>query len=120
MTPNDMTIFAQALARMTPRLMGSGDYTLPTKAPSLKIMYYTDSGHGWAACKIDTLRNLGIANQISTYSYMRGRTAYLEEDCDFSLLIAALQRAGKDYTIVEKHTNKRHPIRSYATYRAAA
>jgi hypothetical protein len=86
----------------------------------MKIIYYTDPGHGWAACKIDELRALGIADRISTYSYMRGRTAYLEEDCDFSLLIGTLQRAGKDYTIVQRHTNKRHPIRSYSVYQEAA
>jgi hypothetical protein len=83
----------------------------------MKIMYYTDGGHGWAACKIDTLRALGIANQVSHYSYMRGKTAYLEEDCDFDLLMRALIAKGQEYTIVEKHTNKPHPIRSYATYR---
>jgi hypothetical protein len=86
----------------------------------MKIQYYTDPGHGWAACKIDTLRSLGIVGQISTYSYMRGRTAYLEEDCDFARLLDALAAAGVDYTIVEKHTNKRSPIRSYSTYKVAA
>jgi hypothetical protein len=83
----------------------------------MKISYYTDPGHGWAACKIDTLRSLGIADAISHYSYMRGRTAYLEEDCDFARLLDALAAAGVDYTIVEKHTNRRSPIRSYDTYK---
>jgi hypothetical protein len=86
----------------------------------MKIQYYTDPGHGWAACKIETLRSLGIVGQISHYSYMRGRTAYLEEDCDFARLLDALDAAGVDYTIVEKHTNKRSPIRSYSTYKVAA
>ena len=83
----------------------------------MNINYYTDPGHGWAACKIDTLRELGIADAISHYSYMRGRTAYLEEDCDFARLLDALAAAGVDYSIVQKHTNKRSPIRSYATYK---
>jgi len=84
----------------------------------MKIIYYTDNGHGWAACKIDALRALGIADKVSAYSYMRGKTAYLEEDCDFSLLIGALNKAGTPYTITDKHTNGRHPIRSYSTYKA--
>jgi len=83
----------------------------------LKINYFTDPGHGWAACKIETLQSLGIADQISHYSYMRGKTAYLEEDCDFSILIGALQTAGTEYQIIEKHTDRRHPIRSYRTYK---
>jgi hypothetical protein len=58
----------------------------------IEIKYFTDPGHGWAACKIETLHALGIAGQISFYSYMRGKTAYLEEDCDFALLLDALTR----------------------------
>ncbi len=83
----------------------------------LKINYFTDPGHGWAAVKIKILQDLGIADRISHYSYSRGKTAYLEEDCDFSLLIGALQAAGISYVITEKHTDRRHPIRSYSTYK---
>jgi hypothetical protein len=86
----------------------------------MKISYYTDPGHGWAACKIETLRSLGIVGQISHYSYMRGRTAYLEEDCDFARLLDALAAAGVDYSIAQKHTNARSPIRSYLTFKVAA
>lgn len=82
----------------------------------LTINYYTDPGHGWAACKMKTLQALGIADQVSHYSYARGRTAYLEEDCDFGLLINALRSAGVEFQIVEKHTDRRHPIRSYDHY----
>lgn len=83
----------------------------------IKINYFTDPGHGWAGCKIKTLQALGIADQISHYSYVRGQTAYLEEDLDFGLLIGALRAAGIDFEIIEKHTNKRSPIRSYDTYK---
>jgi len=86
----------------------------------MNINYYTDAGHGWAACKIDTLRDLGIADAISHYSYMRGRTAYLEEDCDFARLLDALAARGIAYTITEKHTHGRSPIRSYDTYKKPA
>ena len=84
----------------------------------IEINYFTDPGHGWAACKIKTLHALGIADQISFYSYTRGKTAYLEEDCDFSVLLNALTRAGIEYRITEKHTDRRHPIRSYDKYTA--
>ena len=86
----------------------------------MNIAYYTDPGHGWAACKIETLRQLGIADAISHYSYTRGRTAYLEEDCDFARLLDALDARGIAYTITEKHTNRRSPIRSYSTYKVIA
>lgn len=83
----------------------------------LKINYFTDPRHGWAAVKIKILQDLGIADQISHYSYSRGKTAYLEEDCDFAVLLNALSAAGIAYSITEKHTDRAHPIRSYATYR---
>ena len=46
----------------------------------LNLNYFTDPGHGWVSVKIDVLKTLGIADQISHYSYMRGSSAYLEED----------------------------------------
>lgn len=82
----------------------------------LKINYFTDPGHGWAAVKIKILQDLGIADRISHYSYSRGKTAYLEEDGDFSVLLNALKSAGIDYSITEKHTDRRHVIRSYQRY----
>jgi hypothetical protein len=83
----------------------------------LKINYFTDPGHGWAAVKIKILQDLGIADRISHYSYSRGKSAYLEEDCDFAVLLDALAAAGMPYSITEKHTDRHHPIRSYKSYR---
>jgi hypothetical protein len=85
-----------------------------------KITVYNDPGHAWAAVKINELHALGIAHQISPYSYQRGETAYLEEDCDLSTYLAAIKATGQEVQFVEKHTNNRSPIRSYATYRATA
>jgi hypothetical protein len=85
-----------------------------------KITVYNDPGHAWAAVKIAELHALGIAGKISPYSYQRGQTAYLEEDCDLSAYLAAIKATGQEVQFVEKHTNSRSPIRSYATYRATA
>ena len=52
----------------------------------LKIVYYTDPGHGWFAVKTALLYRLDIEDKISPYSYTRGKTAYLEEDCDAEVL----------------------------------
>ena len=89
--------------------------TLPTN--TLKLNYFTDPGHGWVSVKRDTLAALGIAGQVSTYSYMRGASAYLEEDCDLSLLYNACDAKGIKIELTTKHTNNRSPIRSYAVYR---
>jgi len=80
--------------------------------------YYTDPGHGWYAVKRALLEKLGILQSISTYSYQRGATVYLEEDCDASVFFKALDNAGVTWGYLEKHTDKRHPIRSYDMYKA--
>lgn len=85
----------------------------------MKITVYTDPGHGWGAIKRHDLNALGIADKVSRYSYQRGQTVYLEEDCDLSLLIHALRQKGDEPVFIEKHTDRRSPIRSYETYRAA-
>lgn len=85
----------------------------------LKINFFSDPGHGWAAVKIKILVDLKISDQITPYSYMRGKTAYLEEDLDFGTLISALNNAGIEYEIINKITDRRSPIRSYASYVAA-
>jgi hypothetical protein len=82
------------------------------------IIYYTDPGHGWFAVKRAELAELGILGQVSHYSYERGRTVYLEEDCDATLYFTAHKAAGTVPPYIEKHTDKRHPIRSYATFKA--
>jgi hypothetical protein len=82
------------------------------------IVYYTDPGHGWFAVKRAELAELGILGQVSHYSYERGRTVYLEEDCDATLYFTAHKAAGTVPPYIEKHTDKRHPIRSYSTFKA--
>jgi len=82
------------------------------------IVYYTDPGHGWFAVKRSELAALGILGQVSHYSYQRGRTVYLEEDCDATLYFTAHKNADTVPAYTEKHTDKRHPIRSYATFKA--
>lgn len=85
----------------------------------MKITVYTDPGHGWGAVKRTVLTDLGIANRVSTYSYQRGQSVYLEEDCDLSLLMGALRERGITPVFDERHTDRRSPIRSYESYRPA-
>lgn len=50
---------------------------------------HTDPGHGWLAVSIKELSELGIADKITRYSYVKGRMAYLEEDCDLATFFNA-------------------------------
>jgi len=49
-----------------------------------KYLFIEDPGHGWIRVRITELASLGIAHDISTYSYQDGVWAYLEEDSDLS------------------------------------
>lgn len=84
------------------------------------IILYTDPSHGWAKVSLSELFNLEIHDKISTYSYIRSNAkyayAYLEEDCDLSTYLKALDDKGIKFRIIEKHANKSSKIRSYSRY----
>jgi hypothetical protein len=82
------------------------------------ITIYTDAGHGWAKVSLKELSRLNILDKISSYSYIHknGLNAYLEEDCDLSTYIKALDAKGIQYKFIEKHTDKSSKIRSYSRY----
>lgn len=84
------------------------------------ITLFTDPSHGWAKVHLSELFNLEIWDKISTYSYIRSNDkyayVYLEEDCDLSMYLNALDDKGIKFKIIEKHTNKSSKIRSYARY----
>ena len=77
---------------------------------------YSDAGHAWAKVKKSVLVNLGIADKITRYSYVRGDYAYLEEDCDLTTLCMALTERNTRVKFVEKHSNRDSKIRSYERY----
>lgn len=84
---------------------------------SLTLNFYQDPGHAWAKIAIKKLQQLGIAGQISRYSYMRGQYVYLEEDCDLGLLFKTCSAAGinlklKSFVCRERSSK----IRSYLNY----
>jgi hypothetical protein len=82
----------------------------------MKLNFYSDPGHGWLAVKRATLTAWGIDKWISTYSYQRGGTVYLEEDMDYLTFINEANARGIALSIVGKHTDTRSPIRSYDHY----
>jgi hypothetical protein len=82
------------------------------------ITIYTDPSHGWAKVSLKELLKLDILDKISTYSYIHknGLNAYLEEDCDLSIYLKALDAKGIKFKFIEKHTDKSSKIRSYNRY----
>lgn len=80
--------------------------------------FYTDAGHGWLEVPKSMLVELGIAEQVSGYSYQQGENAYLEEDCDAGLFIEALKETGVTPEFLTKHTNGDSFVRYYPRYRA--
>jgi hypothetical protein len=81
--------------------------------------FYTDPGHGWLEVPRALLQELGIAEKISAYSYQRGETVFLEEDCDYFHFYQAMKNAGKDYKTVDVNEPMRESfVRSLARYQA--
>lgn len=83
---------------------------------AITTKFYSDAGHGWYAVKIKTLVDLGIAAKISAFSYMKGQTAYLEEDSDAGVFFNACKEKNIPVANVKQSYSVRSPIRSYASY----
>ena len=80
---------------------------------------YDDPGHGWLAVPVKHLGILDIANKITSCSYKKGNTTYLEEDCDLATFLTAWELYTglkfKDH-YVNRYTDNRSNIRNYASY----
>ena len=90
-----------------------------------KYVFFNDPGHAWLRVKRCELTELGIAGDISSFSYQKGIYVYLEEDCDAGVFMLA--KYGKDISfreleslgvIQDKHTNSTSAIRGYDHYQA--
>ena len=86
------------------------------KAKKKKYKFYSDAGHGWLSVPKAELVKNGLENEISGYSYMKGGTAYLEEDCDCPLFMKALGLMNED--IEDKYVDGQSRIRNYESYKA--
>ena len=80
--------------------------------------FYSDAGHGWLRVKVEELYRLGIEYDITTFSYIFGETAYLEEDCDLATFMMAKQSAGETVEINTVDGGNESVIRSYNAYTA--
>jgi hypothetical protein len=82
----------------------------------ITLNVYNDPGHGWAKVSINTLKKLGLINQISHYSYINNNHAYLEEDCDLGLLLDTLEKLNIKWQLKHHQANKTSKIRNYDYY----
>jgi hypothetical protein len=78
----------------------------------MQLTMHSDPGHGWLEVPRGLLDTLGIAGDISAFSYIHGDRAYLEEDCDASRFAEAMKAAGQTFTVKGVHTNHDHWIRN--------
>lgn len=90
--------------------------TATSQLTALTLTFHADPGHGWAAVPHSLLWELGIASDISPYSYVDESYAYLEEDCDFSVLMRALESKGFVLKLNEKHSENDSYIRAKASF----
>ena len=83
----------------------------------VKRKFHTDPGHGWLEVKYSELKELGIEEKISSYSYIKDDVAYLEEDCDAAVYLDAMKAKGDEVEFIELNEPVNyHKIRQYKSY----
>jgi hypothetical protein len=87
-------------------------------ATGFTLTWHTDPGHGWLGVPLELLRDLGIQNDISSFSYIGRGVAYLEEDDDAPKFLTAFRQKFPDLTLKtpEVHTDAQHWIRRLQPY----
>lgn len=80
---------------------------------TITLQSFSDPGHGWVRFPKLRLIKLGIADKISVYSYQNGANAFLEEDCDLTVLVNALRNRGYEIKFKGGSSNRQSKIRSY-------
>lgn len=78
--------------------------------------FYADPGHGWMKTPLKLIKSFGVEDKISSYSFMRGNFAYLEEDCDAGVVIDALKANAISIKVHNYCGDKRSKIRNYTSF----
>jgi len=88
------------------------------KGGKMKFTFYSDSGHGWLEVPYAMIKELGIEDQISGYSYVKDPLkVFLEEDCDAPVFIEAYTKKYGKMDIVEKYIDGECFIHELESYR---
>lgn len=82
----------------------------------MKITYFNDGGHGWYSVKRSKLESMGVLSKVSGFSYQRGESVYLEEDCDAGLFFNNLTEEEKQSIKVIDSYSDRSPVRNYERF----
>lgn len=86
----------------------------------LAYTYHQDPGHGWLEVPVQELKDLGIAQRITAYSYMKGDKAFLEEDLDAGTFLDMREKVNKHIELKNEFTNDRSFIRNFPSYNNSA
>ena len=79
--------------------------------------FYADAGHAWLAVRFKDFIDAGAKiEDVSGYSYWRGQTLYLEEDCDAGVFVNAYQKKYNRVPLFFEKYTERSPIRSYPQF----
>lgn len=80
--------------------------------------HHSDPGHGWVAVKKSLIKELGLVDKITRFSYINGQSVYLDEDQDYTAFFKAFTaRFGIEpttRTLVPRNSSS--PIRSMKRY----
>lgn len=114
--PELLTALQECLAVMGPgtswRIIKQARAAIERADSRLELLYVSDDSHGWIGVDYATLEKLGIASEITPYSYEGPDRAWLEEDRDAATLIRALAIAGIDYRLADERVDGTAWIRS--------
>ena len=81
-------------------------------------LFHSDPGHGWLQVKRQELKDIGILDKISYYSYQKRGDVFLEEDCDYSLFVERMKELGRPLEIKEINSQTKDSIvRTYEEFK---
>lgn len=84
---------------------------------TIKKYFHSDTGHGWLAVKRKEVESLGLVDKISSFSYQKGKTVYLEEDVDAGLFLKAMKDSGTEVEVKDAKPVKRSNIRGFSSFK---
>ena len=79
--------------------------------------FHTDPGHGWLEVPLELLEELGIAENITGFSYVYGKSVFLEEDCDAGTFVKAYTDNRGALPAIQESYQEDTPVRHYPSYR---
>ena len=82
----------------------------------ITLQVFTDPSHGWIKISLNHLNKLNLIDKITPFSFINNKHAYLEEDCDASLLIDTLKQNDIHFEFRYNHSNTSSKLRYYDSY----